>query len=276
MRLTYKAGLSLSLIGVLLAGMLGGAHAQDSTGEDRLTASKRNLMVFAANNARFDQRVESEARILFRRQFPECTNVDQLVRQLPVPYGILVFQENKDNTFPPPRTGLWAEHVKMRGCNKIWQINMLAVARNDATQPMLLALLPGDTLADPSAQRGAERIGATAIRKSDASCSDDARARNTRMLGFKQADGSVGKTDVKEGWFEEWTYDFCQKQVPAQLAFIPDGSGGYDIKARMIGAAAPVAPAQKPATPAQTPAAQTPATQSEAAAPKPDTAAPKQ
>jgi hypothetical protein len=149
--------------------------------------------------------------------------------------------------FPYPDNGLWAEHVKIRGCGKVWQINMLAVSQREGKAPLLLALLPGDTLSDPGSQGSTIRMAATAIRKADATCADDAKPDYTRILGYRQTDGSIGKTDGGQGWFEEWIFKFCGKSLPVQVAFLPDGAGGYDIKTRIVGTASAAAPPAKPA-----------------------------
>lgn len=254
MRSTYKAGVSILLAACLLAGS---THAQEEQADD---SQKARLLKFAANNSTFDSAVETLGRDLYRRQIESCTSIDQAVRQLPTPYGALEFRADINGQFPPPTSGLWAEHVKILGCGRVYQMNMLAVAR-PGKQPMLLALLPGETLSDPSAQRNAERIGAITVKKADDTCSDEARVGNTKLIGFKQSDGSLGKTDVQQGWFEEWTYRFCQKDVPVQMAFMPNDKGGFDIKARVAASGTqPAVPAPKPdaaavAAPAETGAA---------------------
>lgn len=236
MRTTYKA---LTLIAFLSLWTIS-SHAQEIQGD---TAPNKALLQFAANNAAFDARVEDTGKTLYRRQISACTTMDRAVRQLPTPYSTLSFP-NQPN-FPAPNKGIWAEHVKVLGCGRLWQINMLAVGR-DNDQPMLMALLPGETLSDPGSQRSTERMGATAIKKADSSCADDPKASYTRMLGYKQLDNTIRKTDAGEGWFEEWTYRFCQKAVAVQMAFVPDGSGGFEIKARVAGAPGPQTPQTKP------------------------------
>lgn len=239
MRMTYKA-LTFALALVLTTPVM----AQENAA----------LLRFAANNDLFDQRISETAKDFFRRQVDACPSApDRAVRQLPKGFGTITFPSALENTFPAPVSGIWLEHVKLRACNKIWQVNMLAVARS-SLPPLLFALLPGDTNADPSAQRSAERIGATAIKKADDSCADNPKAKNTQILGFKQADGSVGKTDAQQGWFEQWDYKYCQKSVPVQLAFTPDGSGGFEIKARLAAASETPQPGAKPLAIAPAPA----------------------
>lgn len=246
MRNTYKAFL---LLLVLWAAPAGAADSQHEA-----------LLQFAANNAGFDAKVEETGRALFRQQIEGCKTIDRAVRQLPRPYGSLTYPPEVPG-FPAPIHGLWSEHVKILGCGKLWQVNMLAIGRKEREGPMLMALLPGDTLSDPGSQRNAERMGATAIRKADASCADTPKANYTRLLGYRQPDGSVAKKDAGEGWFEEWTYRFCQKIVPVQMAFTPDGSGGFEIKARLAQTTPPATPVAKPSNPAQpvVPAPQAPA-----------------
>lgn len=230
MRSTYKA---LTLIAVLALWTVT-AHAQDP---NEGTKENKGLLSFAANNSEFDNRVEELGRTLYRKQIVTCTVLDRAVRQLPTSYSLLTFP-NEPN-FPAPSRGIWAEHVKVLGCGKLWQINMLAVGRTEKGGPLLMAMLPGETRADPGSQRATERMGATAIKKSDNSCADDPKATYTRLLGYRQIDGTIGKTEAGEGWFEEWTYKFCQKVVPVQMAFVPDGSGGFEIKARVAGVPTP-------------------------------------
>jgi catechol 2,3-dioxygenase-like lactoylglutathione lyase family enzyme len=239
MRKTYNAVFILLLFLLALP-----SFAQD---EDPVVANKRQLMQFAANNDAFDKVITDMARVLYRRQVAECGDIDQAVRQLPTPYGALSFPANAARKFAAPDSGLWVEHVKIRGCARIWQINILAVGQKDLQQPLLLALLPGETLSDPGAQGNAIHMAAVAIRHADATCADDAKAYYTRMLGFKQPDGTMGKADDGQGWFEEWLFKFCGKTVPAQVAFIPDGAGGFDIKTRIVGETPVATPVSKPA-----------------------------
>lgn len=227
----------LSIVMLLLVTLP--VSAQDA-GENQL------LLKFAANNQAFDKNVNAQAKSLFLRQFPGCTAVTQIVRQLPDAYGTIVFPPaTAKEKFPAPISGLWAEHVKIRACNKVYQVNLLATGQTDGTV-VLLALLPGETRADPAIQRDAERIGAISITKADATCSDAPVASNTKFLSYRGADGNLSSTDVQQGWFEEWTYRFCQKDVPAQLAFLPNAEGGFDVKARPVGIATPQVPVSKP------------------------------
>jgi hypothetical protein len=168
---------------------------------------------------------------------------------MPTPYGTLQFPVSETNKFPAPEHGLWAEHVKLHACNRVWQVNMLAIAQKQAN-PLIFAMLPGETLAEPSAQQEAERVGNMSIRKTDESCASEARAFYTRFLGYRQADGTPGKANVQLGWFEEWQFKFCQKDILAQMAFLPrPGGGGYEIKTRLNNAANPGTPAAKPPVP---------------------------
>lgn len=249
MRLTYKAGLlTLAMTLAMTLAVQPLAHAQ----EDTETNSTTRLMQFAANNADFDKTVEAQAQTLFAKQIPSCAKPEKAVRQLPRSYGNLQFPPDPKGLFPYPAHGVWSEHVKIKGCNAIWSINMLAVGKEGGKAPLLLALMPGDTLADPAVQKTTERIGATAIKKADAdTCADDPYATYSKIIGYLQAGGQLAKTDAGNGWFEEWTYKFCQKDIPVQVAFTPNGSGGYDIKARVVPAAMPKVPAQKPVTAAE-------------------------
>ncbi len=267
MRKTYKAGLhglmllcmavwAVTALAVLTVTATP-ARAQEGAGMNT-EKNRAQLVQFAANNMSFDTQVSTAARFMYRRQINSCNTIEQFVRQVPTPYGFIAFPAVETNdSFPIPASGIWAEHVKIRGCGKIWQINMLAVARNQK-RPMLLALLPGDTLSDPSAQRSAEHIAAIAISRTDATCAATATPTYTRVLGFRQPNGTMDKTDASLGWYEEWTFDFCQKTATTQVVFMPDGSGGYDIKARVLGATPPQVPQSKPLTPA-TPAPAQPA-----------------
>jgi hypothetical protein len=230
------------------------AYAQEPASDGQ------SLLAFAANNTAFDNRVEMQAKHIFPRFFAGCTSINQAVRQLPTAYGAISFPlPSQMNRFPAPNDGIWAEHVKIRACDKVRQINMLAVSRRDG-EPVLLTLLPGETRADPAIQREAERIGATTITKADGeTCSDTPVAFNTRILGYAQAGGVAGlaKQDTGNGWFEEWSYRFCQKDVAVQMAFMPNDMGAFDVKARMPEApAAPKAEAKPDATEAAKAAAQ--------------------
>jgi len=123
---------------------------------------------------------------------------------------------------------------------------MLTAARRNA-MPVLLGILPGDTLSDPASQRDAERVGSMTIKRADTTCAADAQAVNTRLIGFLQDDKTVSRKRANNGWFEEWAFDFCHRTVPLQMAFMPNESGGYDIRARLIdGADTPRTPEQKP------------------------------
>lgn len=241
---TYKTRLSVWALALLL--LAPQAQAQQQPADE---AQVVRLMEFAANNAEFDAMVEKRAEEIFKAQIQSCKTPEKAVRQLPVPYGTLVFPDRTGTSFPPPTNGVWVEHVKIRGCGQIWSINMLAVGR-ESEMPTLLALLAGETLSDPATQRDAERIGITTIKKMDAeSCADQTRVNYTKFLGFRQADGSLGKTNSGGGWFEEWIFDYCRRQIPVQMAYLPNGKGGFDVKARIVPDTMPTLPATKPASP---------------------------
>ncbi|MBU6235997.1 MAG: hypothetical protein KGQ41_09145 [Alphaproteobacteria bacterium] len=239
---TYKTillGLSLGI--ALLACPHARAQEQDATEEQT-----KRLLQFAANNTEFDEKVEAQAKDLFKEQITSCKSPEKAVRQLPRLYGQIQFPADPNNQFPPPTYGVWSEHVKIKGCGKIWDINMLGVARQKG-MPMLLALLPGQTLSDPAIQRNAERVGATTVKKADAeSCAADANANYTVFLGYRTPEGGITKTDAGQGWFEEWTYDFCQQSIPVQMVYMPNGKNGFDIKARIVPSAMPKVPLPKP------------------------------
>ncbi len=228
------------------------------------------LMQFAANNAVFDQKVERTAQDLFKLQISECPTPEKAVRQLPTRYGRIDFPPTtQDNRFPYPQYGVWQEHVKIRACDKLWTINMLAIAR-DGQDPLLLATLPGETLADPSAMHDTVRMGEVNIKKAASfPCQNPPQIAYTRMLGYRQPDGKLGGTNTGKGWFEEWEYHYCGNIVPLQILFTPNDKGSVDIKTRVVPSAMPKVPVQKPT---QTPAA--PATPSPAAPPAPTPTAP--
>lgn len=247
MKATCKRAVLNLVLTALLAALPAHARAQErETPKDQET----RLMLFAANNGDFDAAVMQKAKTLFATQIDDCKTPGRPVRQLPTAYGELSFPPAPEGKYPYPTRGTWAEHVKTQGCGQVWTINMLAVAR-DGAAPLLLALLPGDTRNDPATQSGTEKIGASAIKKADAeSCAADAVARYTRFLGYKHGTSAPNGTDGNEGWFEEWTYRFCQQTLPVQMAFLPNAKGSYDIKARVVPATAPDAPATKPLPPA--------------------------
>lgn len=258
MRMSYKAGVLFFAAALFVAA----PPARAEGAED--TEQTTRLMQFAANNSDFDKIVEDAAERNFKLQISDCAAPEKAVRQLPVQYGKIEFPYENANTFPPPVGGIWAEHVKVRGCGKVWDINMLAVAMPNKT-PRLLALLPGNTQADPSVQRAAEKIAAVTIKKTTENvCADTPKSSYTKVIGYKQADGTVGSKNANAGWFEEWTFRYCQKTVPVQMAFIPNETGSYDIKARIVPSAQPKVPESKPvagpagrfATPTGAPAAQ--------------------
>jgi hypothetical protein len=215
------------------------AQAQDA-------AQTQRLLQFAANNDDFDRIVSAQARDVFARQFPGCTPVLQVVRQLPQALSDLSFPAGTpQNLYPAPTGGLWIEHVKIRACDRVRQVNLLAIGQN-TKKVLMLALIPGDTHADPAIQREAERVAAAVITKADATCVQTPVAKNTRFLGFRGADGSLHATDTDTGWFEEWDYRFCDRDVATQVAFIPGSNGALSIKARLPDAVVPQAPAPKP------------------------------
>jgi len=196
------------------------------------TAQTQALLQFAANNARFDKTVSDRARTVFNRQFPGCGKIDRLVRQLPQALSPLTFPPaaNTDK-FPAPMQGLWIEHIKIRACSRVQQVNLLAAGKADG-EVVMLPLLPGDTRADPAIQRESERIASAAVVKSDSDCSDAPVIANTRFLSFKGTNETLSQTDTGQGWFEEWEYRFCQKMVTTQLAFTPNTEGAVQVKAR--------------------------------------------
>jgi len=120
----------------------------------------------------------------------------------------------------------------VQACGKVQQVNMLAVARGSG-YPVLLTTLPGTTYSDPSSQNDTEALVVNYLRKYDPKCVAPPVFLNTYLAGFIQEDGKLGKTDVKKGWFEQWTYRFCNNIYPAQIAYLPNSSASYDIKVRI-------------------------------------------
>lgn len=225
------------------------AYAQTAeTSASTPTTQPVPLLEFAANNEAFDAQVLTQAKTHFRQLVPACNSIEQAVRQLPVTFGDVTFQGGAAPNAAPV-TGIWKEIVKMRACGRLFTINQLAVAQSTG-DPLLLALVAGDTRLDPNRQRQAERIARTEALKTDTACAESPRIPNTRLIGYKQADNTIGPQETNLGWYEEWHFTVCAQQPVVQLAIMPSANGLLSITARL----SPASTNTPKATPPQKPA----------------------
>lgn len=205
--------------------------------------TEQHLLQFAANNTEFHKHIEAKAKKTYTLTQIGCPQITQAARQLPKSLGSLTIADSIVNPqnpsqliFPAPTAGIWSEHVKIVACQKIYQINFLAIGRNEpGAAPLLLTTLPGSTITEPALQTQAIRIGGNTISRADNnSCSDTPSAANTRFIGFMASDRkSISPTDTQNGWFEEWDYHFCNETKTVQIAFLPSKDGAIDINARL-------------------------------------------
>lgn len=204
----------------------------------------QHLLQFAANNTEFHNFLEKNAQSTYHALNIGCKNISQLARQLPQSLGPLTVPPSHPNpensrltVFPPPTHGMWKETVKLVACNKVYQINFLAVGRNpkDSRTPLLLSTLSGTTKTDPALQNLASRNGASAINRNvKDNCSQSPEARNTEFIGYMASDNkAIVPNDTGHGWFEEWEYRLCNTTHIVQMAFTPNEKGGHRINTRL-------------------------------------------
>lgn len=194
-------------------------------------------LMYIAQNAAYDALVQDLVTRQLTTLRPECEKADRIVRQLPKIYEPVEFPKNMPRTQPPkhPIIGQWKEVIKLQACGKIHTFNFLASA-SKKSQPLILPLINGATNIDPIYQMQAIRkVRKTIEAYHSEHCKQGGKRyiQSTRILGYLQADRTIGKKDEGRGWFEKWNVWHCKGNVEATLALVTNAAGNYDIRVKL-------------------------------------------
>jgi hypothetical protein len=137
-----------------------------------------------------------------------------------------------------PIAGVWMDRVDIDRCGAAVAENILVVAEEGAVK--FVRLLPGTTRASPLLQHDAMQpaISAAVVKKDNAEkagakpCPDqegttvsDTRFVRERVPIVNDPSGRM----TAGAWDETWTFLFCGREVPVQIYFDADGSGGTNF-----------------------------------------------
>jgi len=151
-----------------------------------------------------------------------CRAVTLDVEGPPMAFGSLRFEENR------LVEGLWLQRLRATGCGATGRLSVLTVAA--AGQPIRrIALLPGDTFADPVLQRDGVRHADLVAAAANRGC-ERRQVVNTRFAG-SQPDLEAMQADLRatgrmtRPWIEAWQLSACGQPVMVRMQFIPNQSG---------------------------------------------------
>ncbi len=196
------------------------------------------LLMYVSQNSTYDNLIQA----LVERQLtiikPHCATADRIVRQLPEPYYAVAFPPNmrKEGAPEHPISGQWREVLKLKACNRVHTFNFLVSAASHGL-PLPLPLLNGESIIDPIYQTMAENKVAEALKlKNPEQCAQGGTmlVQDTRLLGYIQADRSLGKDNDDRGWFEEWDVWNCREHAKARVAMIMTDLGSFDIRVQVL------------------------------------------
>ena len=132
--------------------------------------------------------------------------------------------------------GVWSERISATGCQPVRMLNVLTVNHADGV-PEHVALMPGDTHADPLTQKSALQYAQAIVAHSPvvATCREIAFT-DTHFDGY---DG-LPNPEVTDGrdnrpWREQWLVNACGSTYGVGLLFTPNAqgtrlSGSYPVK----------------------------------------------
>ena len=124
-----------------------------------------------------------------------------------------------------PTGGAWYERIDTTGCGPLRALNVLTIAHAD-TLPQFVAIMPGDTHADPVMQKNAlEYAQAIAVRAAPPGCKQLAFV-DTKFDGYS----GLPNPEVQDGrdgraWREVWTLAACGALYDVNLVFTPNAKG---------------------------------------------------
>jgi hypothetical protein len=125
-----------------------------------------------------------------------------------------------------PIAGVWSERVSATGCQPTRTLNVLTVNHPDGV-PERVALMPGDTHADPLTQKSALQYAQAIVAHSPvvATCREIAFI-DTHFDGY---DG-LPNPEVTDGrgnrpWREQWLVSACGSTYSVGLLFTPNAQG---------------------------------------------------
>jgi len=114
-----------------------------------------------------------------------------------------------------PVDGVWFEFVDMNVCGDKMQTKYMVEAQN-AKEPRLRLMLPGNSIADPTLQRDAVMYAQIAVSQSES-------AKGCRNLRVK--DTKFIAMQGKGAWQELWTVDACNNAIVTVVTFISTEKG---------------------------------------------------
>lgn len=121
--------------------------------------------------------------------------------------------------------GAWIQSVIATGCGTRVQLNTLTMVQSDGVLRRI-ALLPGNTIADPFLQRDGimyARAGAAGLIPADCR---QVLIVETRFVKYEgDAVASVRSGRMLRPWREDWAIDACGRRVAVMMHFVPDATG---------------------------------------------------
>ena len=164
-----------------------------------------------------------------------CKQIGSPIRQLPKEYEPVSFPAKQANDPPStPARGQWKDSFKVIACNKTYIFNFFATASTQ-TLPLILPLVNGQTIIDPIYQLQAEETSEEELQKTfPEHCSQGGHVmvEDTSFLGYIQANNTIGKTNMRKGWFEQWDIWYCRETKRARVAILQDETGSFTIMAK--------------------------------------------
>ena len=121
--------------------------------------------------------------------------------------------------------GAWIQSVIATGCGTHLQLNTLTMVQSDGALRRI-ALLPGNTIADPFLQRDGimyARAGAAGLIPPDCHHVLIVETRFVKYEGDAVASVPSGRT--LRPWREDWALDACGTRVAVVMHFVPDATG---------------------------------------------------
>ena len=129
----------------------------------------------------------------------------------PITLGLL-------NPYPiNPGTVSWIEHYVVM-CKPPTQRSFLMVLDKD--QLRTVAMLPGESAADPLLQRDAMQGALAALIPATPKDCEHTVATDTSITG--------SPPNGRDPWVERWTFDLCGKKAALDVTFTPSPNGGTD------------------------------------------------
>lgn len=117
----------------------------------------------------------------------------------------------------------WVERYLV-DCEPQTQRSIMVIVEND--QARAIELLPGETKADPRLQRDAIQIAKAAAATVGAPACNKSWTTDTKAVEPYK--------DSQTPWVERWSFDVCGKPAVVEMSFLPGGSSGTSISAKIV------------------------------------------